>query len=147
MLTVDSRAQSAPQSCWQSVTAVVRRLVRLDDTWQELDSFGREKSLVVCPRAPHNLDVTGEIPVIEAAAQRHQRAVAAGASLIPAVGFDVVPSDCLAAMLAQRLPGAIRLALACMERVLAGAAPVGFSTPSKAFGADFVLQLPGTRLR
>ena len=35
-----------------------------------------------------------------------------GVSLIPAVGFDVVPSDCLAAMLAERLPGANQLQLA-----------------------------------
>ena len=60
----------------------------------------------------HYLDITGEIAVIEAAAARHQRAVAAGVSLIPAVGFDVVPSDCLAAMLAERLPGATHLQLA-----------------------------------
>ncbi len=32
--------------------------------------------------------------------------------MIPAVGFDVVPSDCLAAMLANRLPGARVLQLA-----------------------------------
>ncbi len=60
----------------------------------------------------HYLDITGEIAVIEAAAQLHDRAAAAGVSVIPAVGFDVVPSDCLAAMLAQRLPGATRLQLA-----------------------------------
>ncbi len=58
------------------------------------------------------LDLTGEIDVIEAAAARHERAVAAGVCLVPAVGFDVVPSDCLAAMLAGRLPGAVRLELA-----------------------------------
>jgi short subunit dehydrogenase-like uncharacterized protein len=33
-------------------------------------------------------------------------------ALLPAVGFDVVPSDCLAAMLAERLPGARVLQLA-----------------------------------
>ncbi|MCR4415442.1 MAG: saccharopine dehydrogenase NADP-binding domain-containing protein [Thermoguttaceae bacterium] len=60
----------------------------------------------------HYLDLTGEIDVIEAAAAQHERAVAAGVCLLPAVGFDVVPSDCLAAMLAQRLPGARRLELA-----------------------------------
>jgi short subunit dehydrogenase-like uncharacterized protein len=58
------------------------------------------------------LDITGEIAVIEAAAARHNRAVQSGVSLLPAVGFDVVPSDCLAAMLAERLPGANQLQLA-----------------------------------
>jgi short subunit dehydrogenase-like uncharacterized protein len=58
------------------------------------------------------LDITGEIDVIEAAAARCERAKQAGVALIPAVGFDVVPSDCLAAMLADRLPGARVLQLA-----------------------------------
>lgn len=60
----------------------------------------------------HYLDITGEIDVIEAAAARHQFALEAGITLIPAVGFDVVPSDCLAAMLAPRISGASRLELA-----------------------------------
>jgi short subunit dehydrogenase-like uncharacterized protein len=58
------------------------------------------------------LDITGEIDVIEWAAQRGARARDAGVALLPAVGFDVVPSDCLAAMLADRLPGATVLQLA-----------------------------------
>lgn len=66
-----------------------------------------------CLRAKvHYLDITGEIAVIEAAAQRHERAAGAGVTLLSAVGFDVVPSDCLAAMLAQKLPGATHLQLA-----------------------------------
>jgi short subunit dehydrogenase-like uncharacterized protein len=58
------------------------------------------------------LDITGEIDVIEAAARLHERAVVAGVAIIPAVGFDVVPSDCLAAMLAAALPSATHLQLA-----------------------------------
>lgn len=70
------------------------------------------------------LDITGEIDVIEAAAERHDRAVQAGVGLIPAVGFDVVPSDCLAAMLAQRMPDATHLQLAFtgLSRVSRGTA-------------------------
>src|SRR6185312_2517694 len=60
----------------------------------------------------HYLDITGEIAVIEQGAAFGQRAAAAGVSLMPAVGFDVVPSDCLAAMLAERLPTARVLQLA-----------------------------------
>ncbi len=60
----------------------------------------------------HYLDITGEIDVIEAAADKHQQASQAGIALVPAVGFDVVPSDCLAAMLAARVPGATLLQLA-----------------------------------
>ena len=58
------------------------------------------------------LDITGEIDVIELAAARSERAKQADVALIPAVGFDVVPSDCLAALLAERLPGAKVLQLA-----------------------------------
>lgn len=60
----------------------------------------------------HYLDITGEIDVIEAAAAQGARAAEAGVVLIPAVGFDVVPSDCLAAILARRLPSANLLQLA-----------------------------------
>jgi saccharopine dehydrogenase (NAD+, L-lysine-forming) len=37
----------------------------------------------------------------------------------------------------------VRAALAAVERVLAGAAPTGFRTPSTAYGPDFVLGLEG----
>jgi short subunit dehydrogenase-like uncharacterized protein len=58
------------------------------------------------------LDITGEIDVIETAAALNERAKQAGIVLIPAVGFDVVPSDCLAALLAAQLPSATHLQLA-----------------------------------
>ncbi len=60
----------------------------------------------------HYLDITGEIDCIEGAAARHAQALERGICLIPAVGFDVVPTDCLAAMLAQRLTDATHLQLA-----------------------------------
>jgi short subunit dehydrogenase-like uncharacterized protein len=59
----------------------------------------------------HYLDITGEIAVFEALAARDAEARAAGVMLLPGVGFDVVPSDCLAAHLKRRLPTASRLAL------------------------------------
>ncbi|URD37035.1 saccharopine dehydrogenase NADP-binding domain-containing protein [Methylobacterium tardum] len=57
----------------------------------------------------HYLDITGEIEVLEALAARDADAKAAGIVLLPAAGFDVVPSDCLAAHVARRLPGATQL--------------------------------------
>jgi short subunit dehydrogenase-like uncharacterized protein len=59
----------------------------------------------------HYLDITGEEDVFEALAARDAEAKAAGVALLPGVGFDVVPSDCLAAHLKRRLPSATRLAL------------------------------------
>lgn len=60
----------------------------------------------------HYLDITGEIGVFEGLAARDAEARAAGVMLLPGVGFDVVPSDCLAAHLKRRLRGAVRLVLA-----------------------------------
>jgi short subunit dehydrogenase-like uncharacterized protein len=60
----------------------------------------------------HYLDITGEIVVFEALAARDSVARQAGSMLLPGVGFDVVPSDCLAAHLKLRLPNASRMALA-----------------------------------
>ena len=59
----------------------------------------------------HYLDITGEVGVFESLAARSAAAQTAGVMLLPGVGFDVVPSDCLAAHLAQRLPGTTHLAL------------------------------------
>jgi short subunit dehydrogenase-like uncharacterized protein len=58
----------------------------------------------------HYLDITAEIRVIEALARRDTEARRRGIMIMPAVGFDVVPSDCLAAHVARRLPGAHTLA-------------------------------------
>lgn len=66
-----------------------------------------------CIRAgAHYLDITGEIDVFEALAALDAAAAAAGVMLMPGAGFDVVPSDCLAAHLGRRLPDATRLTLA-----------------------------------
>lgn len=66
-----------------------------------------------CLRAGvHYLDITGEAAVLESLSRRDADARAARAMLLPGAGFDVVPSDCLAAHLKRRLPGATRLALA-----------------------------------
>lgn len=60
----------------------------------------------------HYLDITGEISVFANAHQQADAARRADVVLIPGVGFDVVPSDCLAASLVQALPSAIELCLA-----------------------------------
>mgnify|MGYP001794173967 CR=1 FL=1 len=57
----------------------------------------------------HYLDITGEIDVFEACAARDDEARKAGIMVLPGVGFDVVPSDCLAAHMKRRQPEAERL--------------------------------------
>jgi len=59
----------------------------------------------------HYLDITGEVAVFETAASRHQEASLAGVVLCPGVGFDVIPTDCMAAMLKAQMPDASHLSL------------------------------------
>lgn len=59
----------------------------------------------------HYLDITGEIDVFEDCAARDEAAQKAGVMLMPGVGFDVVPSDCLAAHMKARMPDATELTL------------------------------------
>lgn len=67
-------------------------------------------------RQAHYLDITGEIAVIEALALRDRMARSRGVVLLPGVGFDVVPTDCLALHLKRRLPSATHLVLAFQAR-------------------------------
>jgi short subunit dehydrogenase-like uncharacterized protein len=60
----------------------------------------------------HYLDITGEIAVFEDIHSRQPEVRDAGIVAIPGVGFDVVPTDCLAAMLKHELPSATYLKLA-----------------------------------
>lgn len=60
----------------------------------------------------HYLDITGEVEVFESLMQRDEQARKQGVMLMPGTGFDVVPSDCLAAHLKRRMPDALALTLA-----------------------------------
>ncbi|MHB1261586.1 MAG: saccharopine dehydrogenase family protein [Thermoplasmatota archaeon] len=57
------------------------------------------------------LDITGEVDVLEATLARDADAMQAGIVVCPAVGFDVIPTDCVAAALKAALPDATHLAL------------------------------------
>ena len=63
----------------------------------------------------HYLDITGEIPVFQAIQARDEEARVAGVMLMPGTGFDVVPTDCLALHLKNKLPSANELTLAYMH--------------------------------
>ncbi len=60
----------------------------------------------------HYLDIAGEIDVFELAASLDAEAQKRGVVLLPGVGFDVVPSDCLAAKLAASIDRPTHLVLA-----------------------------------
>jgi short subunit dehydrogenase-like uncharacterized protein len=95
---------------------------RLDAALQEVDmvlhcagpfSITSRPMVEACLRnKKHYTDITGEIAVFEATARLDEKAKAAGVMLMPGVGFDVVPSDCLAKHLKDRLPSATELSLA-----------------------------------
>jgi Protein kinase domain/Cyclic nucleotide-binding domain/Saccharopine dehydrogenase NADP binding domain len=80
-----------------------------------------EASLAV---GAHYLDLTGEVDVVEAAARRHAEAVRRRVMIMPAVGFDVVASDCLARHVADRLrrPRRLRIGISGLRFVSRGSA-------------------------
>jgi short subunit dehydrogenase-like uncharacterized protein len=60
----------------------------------------------------HYLDITGEIDVFAHCHAQDARAKKRGIVVLPGAGFDVVPTDCLAAQLKRELPTADSLVLA-----------------------------------
>jgi short subunit dehydrogenase-like uncharacterized protein len=68
--------------------------------------------LEACLRArTHYLDVSGELPVFNEAGARDSEAVRAGVMLMPGAAWSVAATDCLAAHVAARMPGAKYLRL------------------------------------
>ncbi|TAL40352.1 MAG: hypothetical protein EPN92_15040, partial [Chitinophagaceae bacterium] len=60
----------------------------------------------------HYLDINGDIAVFEMIKRYDDAARKAGIMLLPGVGFDVVPTDCVALQLKKLLPDAVTLQLA-----------------------------------
>jgi short subunit dehydrogenase-like uncharacterized protein len=60
----------------------------------------------------HYLDITGELDVFLRIREADERLKQAKIVAIPGSGFDVVPSDCMAALLKEALPAATHLRLA-----------------------------------
>ncbi len=104
------------------------RVFALDET-ARLDAAVKEVDLVLHCAGPfsltsrpmveaclrnkkHYTDITGEIAVFEVMAKLDERAKEAGIMIMPGIGFDVVPTDCLARHLKDRLPTATHLSLA-----------------------------------
>ena len=95
---------------------------RMDDALKDVDivlhcagpfSLTAKPMVEGCLRnKKHYADITGEIAVFEAMAELDKRAQEAGVMIMSGVGFDVVPTDCLAVHLKNRLPTATYLTLA-----------------------------------
>jgi short subunit dehydrogenase-like uncharacterized protein len=79
-------------------------------------------------RGVHYLDISGEFAVVEALARLGDKARARGVMLMPGTGFDVVPSDCMAALVARRLPDSqsLSIALSGLNAISRGSAETVF---------------------
>ncbi|MGK2955763.1 MAG: saccharopine dehydrogenase family protein [Solirubrobacterales bacterium] len=64
----------------------------------------------------HYLDISGEISVFEHAHSLTDKAGQANVVVCPGVGFDVVPTDCIAVTLKEAMPDATHLSLAFESR-------------------------------
>lgn len=96
------------------VAAVTEQLKDIDAVTHCAGPFSAtaEPMMKACIQAKtHYADITGEIGVFELAAQLDGLAKAAGVVLCPGVGFDVIPTDCVAAALKEALPDATELTL------------------------------------
>jgi short subunit dehydrogenase-like uncharacterized protein len=60
----------------------------------------------------HYIDINGDIAVFEMLKRYDEAAKKAGIMVMPGVGFDVVPTDCLALLLKKMQPDAVSLQLA-----------------------------------
>ncbi|GAA3438676.1 trans-acting enoyl reductase family protein [Kutzneria kofuensis] len=104
------------------------RVVPLDDQDRLCEGLGDVDAVVHCAgpfsvtsepmvdaclaTGTHYVDITGEIDVFERIFTRDGEARRAGVVLLPGSGFDVVPTDGVAARLARELPDAVELELA-----------------------------------
>jgi short subunit dehydrogenase-like uncharacterized protein len=117
------------------VAAVTQALADIDAVVHCAGPFSATSAVMAeaCIEAgTHYLDISGEIAVFEHLKELDERARAAAVTLLPGVGFDVVPSDCLAAHLHRELPDATHLELAfCGE---GGASPGTLKTMIEMLG-------------
>jgi len=104
------------------------RIFALDDTWLIAENlkdievvlhaagpfrFTAQTMLEACLQTgTHYLDITGEMEVFALAAGLHQKALEKNIMLMPGTGFDVVPTDCMALTLKEKMPDATHLELA-----------------------------------
>jgi short subunit dehydrogenase-like uncharacterized protein len=76
------------------------------------DQTARQMVEACLQTGTHYLDINGDISVFELIKRFDESAKKAGIMLLPGAGFDVVPTDCLAMHLKNRMPDAVSLKLA-----------------------------------
>ena len=93
----------------------------------------------------HYLDITGEIGVFAHCHAQDARAKKRGIVVLPGSGFDVVPTDCLAAQLKRELPTATSLVLAF--DAAGGPSPGTAKTAVEGFGSGGQVRIDGKLTR
>lgn len=97
------------QNAWDQALAGKKLLVNCAGPF----SLTIEQILPACLRNKvHYTDITGEIEVFTYVQKHDQEAKEAGVIMLPGTGFDVVPTDCLAKYLYEKLPTATHLEIA-----------------------------------
>jgi short subunit dehydrogenase-like uncharacterized protein len=101
----------------------------------------------------HYTDITGEIDVFELGFRNDEAARRAGIVICPGVGFDVVPTDCVALTLKNALPDATQLALgfdskSALSRGTASTSVEGLGNGSRVRAGGTLVRIPlGSRSR
>ncbi|MBV7407784.1 trans-acting enoyl reductase family protein [Maritimibacter sp. DP1N21-5] len=96
---------AAAREALADVEAVLNCAGPFADTWEHM-------TRACLDTRTHYLDITGEPDVLAGCASLDEAAKGVGITILPGVGFDVVPTDCMAAMLVERLPDAQEITLA-----------------------------------
>ncbi|MDJ0789011.1 MAG: saccharopine dehydrogenase NADP-binding domain-containing protein [Myxococcota bacterium] len=124
------RAELALESfaCRVEEVGRMRRLLRAGDVVLSAAGPFRETALPLAEAClgagAHYLDLSGEARATAEVSRLHDRATRRGTMLLPGVGFDVVPSDCLAAHVSRKAPGAewLRIGISGLDQVSRGSA-------------------------
>ncbi len=99
------------------VNAIANAIADMDVVLHAAGPFVRTSDLMIracLATKTHYLDITGEIGVFENTFGYHDTALKNNTALIGGVGFDVVPTDCLALYVAQQVNAAHTLDIAFM---------------------------------
>lgn len=97
------------------ITAITKAIEAVELVFHAAGPFVHtsEPMVTAClARGAHYVDVTGEIPVFARTLDRDAEARRAKVCLISGVGFDVIPTDCLARHVADQVPNARHLEIA-----------------------------------
>ena len=95
-----------------------------------------EPMMAACIAAgAHYTDITGEIDVFELGYRQDGAARKSGVLVCPGVGFDVVPTDCVALTLATAMPDARQLALGFDSRSALSRGTASTSVEGLGFGS------------